>query len=120
MNIRTMIALPVLMLLAAALSGCQTAKKVVGTYEEQLKATPPEIVAAAQDALEELDLEVEESRSSQLDGIVTATTAQGQEIKVSVKREGDEQSRISIRVGALGDSGISNTILEKTKKNLGK
>lgn len=118
MKIRTMTAFPILMLSAFALPGCKTAKEVVGTYEMQLKATPPEIVAAAEDAMKELELEVDESRSSQLDGIVTAKTAQGQEIKVSVKREGDDDSRISVRVGALGDAGISNTILEKTKKKL--
>ncbi len=100
-------------------AGCQTARQVTGTQFTHFSAEPDRVVDAAKSAMEELDLQMITSTSSKLDGQIEAKTAQGKSVSVTVNREAEGVSKVSIKVGVLGDETISHAILEKTRARLG-
>ena len=103
-------------------SACKTSqpgvKNVAGTYSEMIDATPPQVTAAAQEVLNQMKLLGVEAESTDLDGKVTARTAQDKTVTVRVEKQSSHVSRMRVRVGRLGDQAISITILEKIKEKL--
>jgi hypothetical protein len=84
--------------------------RVAHPYEQSVNAT----VAA----LESLQFKgVSESRDA-LQAKITARDAVDRLIQVSVKRESDSQTFLSIRVGTFGDERTSAVIFEEIKKRL--
>lgn len=107
-------------LAGAAMTGCSTSrpgvKNYAGGYETSIAASPDKVVEAAKRACEDLKLLNIQGTATALDGQVTAGTAQGDEVDIEVKTAGDNVSTVHIRVGTVGDEGISMTILDKIKK----
>ncbi len=97
---------------------CRTVQKVTGTQEAFLQATPDRVVAAAEAALNELELTVVSSHASKVDGRITARTAADKSITVKVKRESDTTSRMTVKIGVVGDKPISEAIISETRKRL--
>lgn len=116
--IRVAALLSVLVLATACSTGQQGVKNKGGTITANLAATPQEVTASAQKALEDLDLTIESSSASALDGQVIARTAQGDPIKVTCRSQGEGVTYTAIRVGSLGDTATSLTILEKIRAGL--
>lgn len=106
--------------LAAALAplSCRTMKKATGTQEVFLQASPERVVAAVEAAMKELSLTVLTVESSGVDGLITARTAQDKSVTVKVNRQNDDLSRVTIKVGVIGDKPIGSAIIAKTKKRL--
>jgi len=102
----------------ASLAGCQTVKKVTGTHYAHMSATPDRVVEAAEAALQELEFKLVSATGTKLDGRVKARTAQGKDILITVEKEGEDVSKVSVKVGTLGDETISHAILEKTEEKL--
>lgn len=100
------------------LSGCQTFKKATGTHYAHMSATPDRVVKAAEAALEELEFKLVSASGTKLDGRIKARTAQGKDIIIMVEKEGDNVSKVTVKVGTLGDETISLAIIEKTKEHL--
>jgi hypothetical protein len=115
--VRSLVAGAVLLL---AVPGCQTTKKVTGTHYAHFSASPDQVVAAAEKALAELELQTISSSSSKLDGWIEARTAQDKKVEIKVKLEGEGVSKASVKVGALGDETISEAIIQKTRAQLEK
>lgn len=97
---------------------CQTVQKATGTRMALMQGTPDRVVQAAETALKELKLTVYTAESSKVDGQIKAETAQGKGITVNVHREGDSHSRMTVKVGHLGDKSISQAIIAETRKRL--
>lgn len=108
----------VMLALVAALTGCRTVKKATGSHEAFMQADPDRVVAAAQVSMEELGLIGVVGQSTKLDGEISARTAQDKSVQVNVKREGDNVSRMTVRIGTFGDESMSRAIIEKTLKRL--
>jgi hypothetical protein len=106
--------------LLSACAGCQATKKVTGTHYTHFSADPDQVVAAAEQALAELELQTISSSASKLDGWIEARTAQGKKVAIKVKQEAEGVSEVSIKVGTLGDRTISEAIFEKTRVQLEK
>ena len=102
----------------ALLPGCQTIKKVTGTHYAHMSAMPDRVVKAAIAALEELEFKMVSGSGTKLEGRVKARTAQGKDIVIMVEKEGEDVSKVTVKVGTLGDETISQAILEKTKEHL--
>lgn len=97
---------------------CRTMQKATGTQEAFLSAAPDKVVEAAKDAIKGLELTIVSSSASKVDGQITARTAQDKAITVKVLREGDERSRMTVKIGTLGDRAIGEAIISETKKRL--
>jgi len=103
-----------------ALPGCQTAQKVTGTRFAHFSADPDQVVEAAKEALDELDLQMISSAATKLDGQIEAKTAQGKTVSITVEKEGEGVSKVGVKVGTFGDETISNAVIEKTRARLEK
>ena len=104
------------------LAGCQTESPgttyTVGSYSGMVDSTPDKVTQAARKAVEELKLLEINSSGTKVDGKVTAKTAQNDAVTIDVEKAGDNVSKVSIRVGTLGDEAMSKSIMDKIKGNL--
>ena len=106
-----------------AITGCKTEQpgvvNRVGTIKATLAASPAAVTEAANEVLDEMDLIVINSSSTAIDGRVVARTAQDVKVRVDSGKVGENVSEVFIRVGKLGDSQLSLTILNEIKEELG-
>src|SRR5687768_7971380 len=97
------------------LSGCKTAqpgaKNYAGTVTGPVAAEPARVTAAARETVEELTLNSIFSEVSTIDGMVTARTARDKQVDIDIKQDGENVSRVCIRVGDWGDETLSLQIL---------
>ena len=103
---------------ALAPMSCRTMRKATGTQEAFFQASPDRVVAAMEKAMKALDLTVIRAVHSKIDGKVVGRTAQDKQITIRIEREGDEMSRVAIKVGYIGDKAIGHAIIAETKKQL--
>ena len=103
---------------ALAPVSCRTVRKVTGTQEVFYQASPDRVVAATEAAMKALDLTVIHAVHSKIDGKIVGRTAQDKQITIRVERQGDEMSRVAIKVGYIGDKAIGHAIIAETKKRL--
>ena len=103
--------------------GCKTEQpgvvNRVGTIKATLAASPAAVTEAANEVLDDMDLIVINSSSTAIDGRVVARTAQDVKVRVDSQKVGENVSEVFIRVGKLGDSELSLTILNEIKEELG-
>lgn len=109
--------------LLLAPAACKTSQIGVtnrlGTIKTMLDSPPDRVIAAAEEVLREMDLEILEARSTSLDGRVEARTANDRPILVKTELAGNNVSEVSIRVGStLGDEALSLQILNRIKERL--
>ena len=104
------------------LVGCETDTANVRSNRLQqyttVQATPPEVADAAAEVLEGLDLRNIERRATSVDAVVTGETARGEGVEISVEREGQNESDVTVWIGKLGDPGLGQQILERIRERL--
>lgn len=110
---------------AAAVGGAAGAAAGAGTIayiKGELKATEaynvPTVWKATEKAVDELKLVVTDKYSDATAGKLEAMTADNKKVRISLKRQGDNITEITIRVGTFGDEELSRFILSKIQKNL--
>ena len=124
----TLVLIVLCVVLLATQAGCFLAVAAAGTgagvayvrgdTDAVVSALPQEVAAASAAAAKEMNLTVTSNNSSRLDARVVARTASDTPVVVTVKAEGPEASRVSIRVGRFGDDVMQATMLEKIRQNL--
>jgi hypothetical protein len=109
-------------LLVAVGAGAGAAAGGVAYYMGELKsnerATPPEVVAAAKTALENMYIVIVSSNSDELTGEVIGRTSADDRIRVAVEYKSNGLSEVAIRVGTFGDEEMSRRILNDIEKAL--
>jgi len=105
-------------LVVALAAGVAGVAYVNGDLEAQVDASPQKVVQASVDALKEMDVRILSSDASGIDGRVLGRTALEKKVDVTVKRESDKSSKLSIRVDTFGDETLSRQILDKIKSKL--
>jgi hypothetical protein len=114
-------ALPGCLLVAAGAAGGAAAGGIL-FYQGELKtsehATPPEIVAAAKTALENMYIAVVSSTSDELSGEVIGRTSTDERIRIVVQYQAEGISEVGIRVGTWGNEEVSRRILNEIEKGL--
>jgi len=110
---------------AAAVGGAAGVAAGAGTVayiKGELKATKvynvPTVWKATEKAVDELQLVVTDKYSDATAGMLEAMTADNKKVRISLKRQGDNITEITIRVGTFGDEELSRFNLSKIKKNL--
>ncbi len=111
-----------LAVLCVVMVGCKTpdptVKNRMGTFSTLLDAEPPAVVEAVKDEFESMGLMGVEGTSTDLDGQVSASTAQDRKITVKVNRTGENVSRLKVHVSPMGDTDISMTIIQRIRNRL--
>jgi uncharacterized protein YcbX len=122
---RTLSALLLIVATAAlplGLAACKTDTAGVKSNRLQqyttVQATPPEVADAAAQVLQEMDLRNVQKQATSVDGVVRAQTARGDEIEVSIEREGQNTSEVTVWIGKLGDPDLGQDILQRLRQRL--
>jgi hypothetical protein len=110
---------------AAAVGGAAGVAAGAGTVayiKGELKATEaynvPTVWKATEKAVDELQLVVTDKYSDATAGKLEAMTADNKKVRISLNRQGDNITEITIRVGTFGDEELSRFILSKIQKHL--
>ena len=106
-----------LLFAAAAGTGAGVAY-VRGDTEVILTGTPKQVTAASEAAAKEMELALISSDVTGLNGKVVARTAGDTPVVVTVRAQGPESSRVTVRVGRFGDDAMQSAMLEKIRRNL--
>jgi len=69
-------------------------------------------------ALRVLRLPVEERKHDAFYGIIKARLARGEELRVTLERWTDTETKVTVRAGALGDRNVSERVHEEIDKAL--
>lgn len=112
--------------LSAALPACAELARpaasgvafVNGDLQAVLEGSPEEIVSASLGALKELEVPIVSKETSAVDGKLVGRTALQRKIDITVRRETETASKVSIRVDTFGDEAFSRQILDKIRSKL--
>ena len=120
-------ALAVGILLAAA-SGCAPlyAKRdpdtgiayLLGELRASVDAGPDRVALATEQALHSFKVRERFSDVSGLDAEFTGRTARGKQVRVVIRGTAPGRSAVRIRVGRIGDTGMSQAILDAIQESL--
>lgn len=114
-----------LMIMASLLTGCAAlfvgaaagsvagALYYKGELEADVDATPQAVIAATEKAFRDLLWAKESAAASETDGLATARTAAGKEVKVTVVTKTSGVSTIGIRIGTFGDENLSRLLYDR-------
>jgi hypothetical protein len=105
-------------LLVGAGAGAAGMAYVGGALEVTVKADPPTVEKAVNQAFDVLKIIKVSSSSTPLDAQNIGTMATRTEVTVTTKVLGSGGSRMSIRVGTFGDKATSRRILDEIMKHL--
>lgn len=105
-------------LLVGAASGAGGTVYVMGKLSDQLKAPVPKVRQATLAALKDLGLPVRSDVGDKLTAHVESEFSDGTRVWIDIEDAPDAGSKLSIRVGLLGDEAKSRKILEAIKRHL--
>ncbi len=124
----TVIALLVSLLTAPFLGGCfvvaagAAGAGAVAYVRGELSSNVPhgldDTFAACQRAVRDLELIRIDDHKTSLDAQLVSRTALDKKIEIKLERVGDKLTKVSIRVGVMGDQPLSLTILDKINAEL--
>lgn len=104
--------------LAACKTSAPGVTNTLGTYTRTFQAQPDAVATAAATALSALDLRHIRDQSTAVDGEVVGYTAANKEVSVRIKAVGSAASEVKVRVGTLGDEGLSLRVLQEIESRL--
>ncbi|WP_447971944.1 DUF3568 family protein [Nitrospira sp. Kam-Ns4a] len=106
------------LLLVGAAGGTAGVVYVNGQLKEELDVPVPTPHQAAVAGLKDLNLPVLEDKGDKLTASVKSDLASDTQVWISIESLTDSRSKITIRVGVMGDEAKSRQILEATKRHL--
>jgi hypothetical protein len=105
-------------LVAAAGAGAAGTAYVMGSLDGTVPGTPEKVIDASESVFKDKEVHILSKDATGLDGTIIAKTALDKRIEVTVKRQDEKTSTISIRVGTFGDQELSRELFEKIKARL--
>jgi hypothetical protein len=102
-----------LMVGAAAGGAAAGALYYKGELKADVDATPQAVMAATEKAFRDLIWTKETVAASATDGLATAHTATGKEVKVTVFTKTPQVSELGIRIGTFGDENLSRLLYDR-------
>jgi hypothetical protein len=106
----------------AMLAGCSTSPEPgitakINKLETEVRAEPERTTRAANEVLQEMDLFVISSTSTNLDGRVIARSGTDRRLTVDISNVGDNRSHVSLKGAGniFRDSGLGVSILNRIK-----
>jgi len=105
------------------LAACKTSQagvtNTLGTIKTVVESTPDRVIEAAEEAANEMQLEILSSRKTTIDGRLECQTANEKRVLIRTETAGENVTRLSIKVGSgLGDEALSLRILNVIRENL--
>ena len=104
--------------LAAGAVGAGATAYLKGELESSLSADIDEAHAAAEAAVDELELALISSRKDRLVAVVLARTADDKRVEITLDAVSPQLTKARIRVGVFGDETIALRMLEEMRNQL--
>jgi hypothetical protein len=98
--------------------GGGTAVYVKGQVEQTFNNSVPQVHEATLAALKELNMPVVEDVHDETSAKMKSVVASGEEVWIDISALSNTASKVTLRVGTMGDEGKSTTILNTIHKNL--
>ncbi len=89
-----------------------------GKLEETIRASVPRVHQAVKAGLRDLEISITEDRFDKLSSEVKAVLADGKKVWIDAESTSSSTTKLTIRVGYLGDKMLSLRILNAIKKHL--
>jgi hypothetical protein len=105
-------------LAVGAASGVAGAVYVMGKLQEELNDPITAVHEATLQGLRDLDLPIAEDKSDKLAAHIESKLADGTHVWIDLNSIADSRTRLTIRVGAVGDEARSRKILAAIKAHL--
>jgi len=105
-------------LAVAVAAGAAGVAYVDGDLEAELDATPQRVIQASEAALKDMNVPIKSKEATAIDGKLVGRTALEKKVEITVQRETETTSKISIRIDTFGDESLSRQILERIKSKL--
>lgn len=103
---------------AAGAAGAGAVAYVQGRLDATLNAGYEKSVAAADQAIRDLQFAKISEKQDALEAIFVARTAGDRKVEIKILKDTSESSKAQIRVAVFGDEALSLTVLDKIKANL--
>ena len=105
-------------LLVGGAVGAGSVVYIKGQLNEDMAVSVRKVHDAAILSLRELGLPIIEDKHDRLSASVKARTADGSDVWISVESRTQDSSKITVRVGIMGDEQKSRQILDAIHRNL--
>ena len=105
-------------LAVAAGAGAGTYAFVKGDLETVEKENVAQVYNAALQALEDLQIPVQNQQQDDLVALIEGRTAEDKKVTIKIEATENNLSKLSIRIGTFGDSDKSKIIYDKIKEYL--
>lgn len=105
-------------LIGGAAGGAGAAVWLSGKLSYEVNAPFERTVEAAKDALESFKFKIEKETTTHEVAQLISKYSDGRQIWIDVHRAAPDKSRVEVRVGAAGDKGASQQILERIQRYL--
>ena len=105
-------------LLVGGAAGAGSVVYVKGQLKEDMSASVPAVHNASISALKDLNLPIIEDNHDNLSAKIKSKSADGQDVWIEIESVTAESSKITIRVGVMGDKNKSRQILDGIHKYL--
>lgn len=99
-----------------ASGGTATFNKASGNLSTTVNAPLDQAYEAATDAIEELQFRIDTTTKDALTGVINAETATGDDIKVTLQKQTDTVTDITIGMGPLGKESTARILLDKIQE----
>ena len=106
------------LIVAAGAAGAGTVAYIRGGHEASLEGRYDSVVAAANEAVADLQFARISENKDALTALIVARTADDKKIDITVTKVSANLSRVEIRVGVFGDEFVSVSIPDRIKANL--
>ena len=106
------------LIVAAGAAGAGTVAYIRGGLEASLEGRYDSVVAAANEAVADLQFARISENKDALTALIVARTADDKKIDITVTKVSANLSRVEIRVGVFGDELVSVSILDRIKANI--
>lgn len=112
----------------SAVSGCSTVQKKpqtpgipvysLGSLLVMVNKPVPDIAKAAEAGYKDLGINITNSKSDSLTGVVEGKLSDGRNVVANLKSVNSQETDVSIKVGTLGEKNYSYTIWSSIEKHL--
>ena len=99
-------------------AGAGTVAYLKGDLNAVMSEDVGHIYEAALKALDELEIATTKRQKDALSAVIVGRTIEDKKITIKLKSTKDKLTKLSIRVGIVGDETMSRTIYEQIKQNL--
>ena len=105
-------------LAVGATGGAAGAVYVMGKFKEEINHSVPAVHEATLAGLQDLDLPVLEDKADKLTAHIESKFADDTRVWIDLDSVAESRTRLTIRVGVMGDEGRSRRIVDAIQKHL--